>query len=87
VNKHKNKEGRNITLYLSKSLIQKAKIMAVKEDKSLSAYMRDALEEKISKESGYKKARNRQLRLLDKGFNMGTKGKIGISRDKLHERK
>ena len=61
--------------------------MAVKEDKSLSAYMREALEEKVRKKSGYKKARDRQLGLLDKGFNMGTKGKISISRDKLHERK
>jgi hypothetical protein len=41
----------------------------------------------VKKESGYKKARKRQLKLLDKGFNMGTKGKISTSRDELHERK
>jgi len=81
------KDGRNITLYLSRSLIQKAKVMAVKEDKSLSAFMRDALEEKVKKESGYKKAKKRQLKLLEKGFDLGTQGKISLSRDKLHERK
>jgi len=81
------KDGRNITLYLSRSLIQKAKVMAVKEDKSLSAFMRDALEEKVKKESGYKKAKKRQIKLLEKGFDLGTQGKISLSRDKLHERK
>jgi hypothetical protein len=81
------KDGRNITLYLSRSLIQKAKVMAVKEDKSLSAFMTDALEEKVKKESGYKKAKKRQLKLLEKGFDLGTQGKISLSRDKLHERK
>lgn len=81
------KDGRNITLYLSRSLIQEAKVMAVKEDKSLSAFMREALEEKVKKESGYKKAKRRQLKLLEKGFDLGTQGKISLSRDKLHERK
>ncbi|MBD3414294.1 MAG: CopG family transcriptional regulator [Candidatus Aminicenantes bacterium] len=82
----KNK-GRNVTLYLSRNLIQKAKVMAVKEDKSLSAFMREALEEKVTKDTGYKKARKRQIKLLEKGFDLGTQGKISISRDRLHERK
>ncbi len=83
----KKNNGRNVTLYLSRDLIQKTKIMAVKEDRSLSSYMKEALEEKIRKDSGYKKARKRQLRLIEKGFDLGTRGKIVIYRDKLHERK
>lgn len=77
---------RNVTLSLSKYLLQKAKVAAVREDKSLSEYMREALEEKIRKNSGYKKAKNRQLILLDKGFDLGTKGRIQTKRDELHER-
>jgi len=83
----KKNRGRNVTLYLSKDLIHKAKIMAVKEDKSLCAFMKEALEEKMKKDSDYNNAKKRQLKLLERGFDLGTQGKISLSRDKLHERK
>ena len=75
-----------MTLSLSKSLLYKAKLAAVREDKSLSEFMREALEDKISKNSGYKKAKEAQLRLLNMGLDLGTKGRITISREELHER-
>lgn len=77
---------RNVTLSLSKSLLYKAKLAAVREDKSLSEFMREALEDKISKNSGYKKAKERQLKLLNMGLDLSTKGRIAISREELHER-
>jgi len=86
----KSKSGpdrRNVTLSLSSDLLYRAKLAAVKEDKSLSEFMREALEEKIRKTPGYEKARTRQFKMLEMNLDLGTKGQIRFSRDDLHERK
>jgi hypothetical protein len=57
------------------------------KDKSLSDLLRETLEEKVKQETGYQKAKERQVALMKKGFNLGTKGKIAISREELHERR
>jgi len=77
---------RNVTLSLPKSLLQRAKLAAVRKDKSLSEFMKDALEEKIRKDTGYKKAKERQVKLLSMRMDLGTEGRISISREELHER-
>lgn len=77
----------NVTLSLPKALIKKAKIVAAREDKSLSELLRESLEEKVREDSGYKQARIRQLKLLARGFDLGTKGAIDFSREELHARK
>ena len=76
----------NITLSLPKSLLKKAKVLAVNCDKSLSELLRELLEEKVNEISGYKQARNRQVKLLKTGFNLGTNGIISITRENIHER-
>lgn len=78
---------RNLTISLSKSLLKKAKLAAVLNDKSLSELIRESLEEKIRRDTGYGKAKARQSRLLKKGLDLGTKGHITISREELHARK
>lgn len=78
---------RNVTLSLSNSLLQAAKLAAVKEDKSLSEFMREALDEKIKKNSGYERAKRRQIKLLATKLDLGTKGQFFVSREELHERK
>lgn len=80
-------ERQNVTLSLPKNLLKKAKIIAAKREKSLSELLRESLEEKVRQETGYKEAMERQIRLMKKGFNLGTKGQITISRDELHERR
>ena len=82
-----NADRRNVTLSLSSDLLYRAKLAAVKEDKSLSEFMREALEEKIRKTPGYEKAKARQFKMLEMNLDLGTKGQIRISRDDLHERK
>ena len=79
-------ERQNITLSLPKSLLKKAKVMAAKKDKSLSGFFKEALEEKIREDTGYKKARERQLRLLRTGLHLGTKGHFTTPREDLHAR-
>ena len=83
----KKKETRNVTLSLSNDLLYKAKLAAVKQDKSLSEFMREALEEKMQKTPGYQQARQRQFKMLGMELDLGTEGKIHIPREDLHERK
>ena len=79
-------ERQNVTLSLPKSLLKKVKTLAIKKDRSLSDLLRGALEEKVKEESGYQRARDRQLALMEKGFDLGTKGKIIVTREELHAR-
>ena len=80
-------EKQNVTLSLPKVLLKKAKLMAFKKEKSMSQFLIEALEEKLREDRGYKKAKERQLKLLRTGFDLGTKGHITISREDLHARR
>ena len=80
-------ERQNVTLSLPKSLLKKAKTLASKEDRSLSELLRETLEEKVKQKSGYQRARERQIALMKKGVDLGSKGKITITREDLHERR
>ena len=80
-------ERQNVTLSLPKALLKKAKTLAVMKDRSLSDLLRGALEEKVKEASGYQRARDRQLALMGRGFDLGTKGKITVTREELHARR
>ncbi len=80
-------ERQNVTLSLPKALLKRIKAIAVKEDKSLSELLRESLEEKIRESTGYKKAKEKHLRLLRKGLDLGTEGRISIPKDELHDRR
>jgi len=49
-------EKQNVTLSLSKHLLQKAKIIAVKKNTSLSGLLRDYLTEIVKKDEAYQLA-------------------------------
>ncbi|KKK59336.1 hypothetical protein LCGC14_3035410 [marine sediment metagenome] len=76
----------NVTLSLPKSLLRKAKIFAAGKDQSLSALLRESLEEKVLEADGYQRAKRAQFRLLKKGFDLGTNGEITTVRETLHDR-
>ncbi|GAB4491408.1 MAG: CopG family transcriptional regulator [Thermodesulfovibrionales bacterium] len=80
-------EKQNVTLSLPKALIKKAKTLAVMQDSSLSELLRETLEDKVKEATGYQRARDRQLSLMEKGFDLGTRGKIPCGREELHERR
>ncbi len=80
-------ERQNVTLSLPKLLLKKAKVLAAGREKSLSELLRESLEEKVREANGYKKARQRQLKLLKEGLDLGTKGDIETTRDEVHERR
>lgn len=79
-------EKQNITLSLPKSLLKKAKKLAVMEDRSLSDLLRETLEEKVKEETGYQRAKARQFRLMSNGLDLGTRGSVSIGREELHDR-
>ena len=80
-------DRQNVTLSLPKSLLKKAKVIAASKETSLSELLRKLLEEKVREANGYKKARQRQLKLLKEGLDLGTKGHITTTRDELHGRR
>lgn len=80
-------EKQNVTIVLPTSLLRKAKILAAQEDKSISELLRESIEDKVRSVSGYREAKNRQLRSLRKGLSLGTNGAMQHSREELHERK
>ena len=67
--------------------MRQVKIMAASQDKSLSQFLKESLEKKVREEADYDKAQKRQLRLLKKGLDLGTKGQVKTSRDALHARR
>ncbi|MEX2535535.1 MAG: DUF6364 family protein [Trueperaceae bacterium] len=79
-------QHRNLTLRLDADVYKEVKIIAAKRDTSISALVADKLTELIGEETGYARAQARALALLEQGFELGTKGKVGWSRDELHER-
>jgi hypothetical protein len=44
------------------------------------------LEELVNQDEGYEEAKRRHLEMLEKGFNLGTQGKITWTREELHGR-
>jgi Arc/MetJ-type ribon-helix-helix transcriptional regulator len=80
-------DRQNVTLSLPKSLLRKAKVVAASREKSLSEFLRESLEEKVREANGYKRARERQLKLLKKGLDLGTEGHNKTTREELHARR
>lgn len=79
-------DRQNVTLSLPKALLKRAKVFAAGEEKSLSRLIRESLEDKIRSFSGFRKAGERQTRLLRSGLDLGTNGRLAHDRDSLHAR-
>ena len=79
-------EKQNITLSIRKDVLQKVKIMAVKQSTSISALLTNLLEDIVAREEGYQTASQKYIRLLQQEIDLGTNGSIDWSRDELHAR-
>lgn len=79
-------DRQNVTLSLPRTLLKRVKVLAAEEDKSMSQLMEEALEERVRRRAAYEQARRRHLRVLERGFDLGTGGRLQVSRDELHER-
>lgn len=79
-------EKQNVTFSLPKNLLKKAKTVAARRDISLNELIRVSLEESVREATDYNRARERQIKLIKKGLNLGTKGSLSFSREELHVR-
>ena len=73
----------NITLKIDTQLLRKIKILAAKQETSISALLISLLEEQVSKDLEYEQAKKRALARMRQGYDLGFKP---IPRDELHER-
>ena len=71
---------------LPDDLLRRLKIIAAQRDTSLSAMLRQALQQVAEEDEGYEAARQAMLEDLRRGFPLGTRGRITWSRDSIHER-
>lgn len=76
----------NVTLAIPKDILRKAKILAVRNNTSLSGLLTQTLVDLVAHQEAYEQARQRNLTLLDRGLDLGTYGKIDWKRDELHDR-
>jgi hypothetical protein len=79
-------ETQNITLSLKKDILQKARLLAVQRQTSLSGLLAQYLEQIVDEETGYDHARARQLRWLVQGFNLSSRGMKPSDRENLRPR-
>jgi hypothetical protein len=79
-------ENQNITLSIRKDILQKVKILAVKQRTSVSALMTNLLEDIVARDEGYQTAQQKYSLLLQQDLDLGTKGVMDWSRDELHAR-
>jgi len=75
---------RNITLTLDEDLIRKARVLAARRNRSVSALLRDELSRLVAKDEAYENAKRAALARLEQGSHLG--GGPLPSRDELHDR-
>ncbi len=81
-----NEETQNITLALRKDTLLKVKLLAVRRGTSVSGLLSAELEKLVAQEEAYGRAQQRAVARLETAADLGTRGRIDISRDDLHER-
>ena len=78
--------NQNITLSLPEEELREARILAARRGTSVSQLLARMLSDLVEQETGYARARERSLARLRDGGDLGTGGRIGWSRDSIHER-
>ena len=73
----------NITLSIEKELIRKGRLLAAKNDTSISKMLGDQLKQMVDREEEYETAKRGALLDLEQGFHLG--GTITWEREDLYE--
>jgi hypothetical protein len=76
----------NVTVAIPKSILRKAKILAIQRNTSLSGLLTQTLTELVLRQEEYEQAKERNLAVLREGFDLGTQGYITAKREDYHER-
>lgn len=75
----------NLTISFPKKTLKQAKIIAAQQDTSVSAIIRELLEQYVRNNDTYEQSKERHLSILREKTDLGTKGRIGVDRNDLHE--
>jgi len=75
-----------VTFSLPRSILRKAKKIAIDQDRSLSALMVDLLTDLVERDNKYAVAKRKYIALLDQDTDLGTNGSPGWTRAELHRR-
>jgi hypothetical protein len=73
----------NITLKIDTRLLKEIKVLAAREDTSISALMTELLEHRVRKGRDYEQAKRRALARLREGLDLGGRP---LSRGEIYER-
>lgn len=76
--------SQNITIRLDRRTVRRAKVLAAKQNTSISRLIARQIETLVGEDDAYEQAKRRALALLDRGLHLG--GRIEASRDEWHER-
>jgi hypothetical protein len=79
-------EKQNVTISLPKDVLREAKHFAVDEGISLSAFLVEALTERVKRLRDIQRAGARQRALMRRGLKLGTRGRATWTREDLHAR-
>jgi len=79
-------EKQNVTVTVPRSLLRKVKIVAAKRETSISAMLVAMLQELVARDTEGDAAVRRLLARARKGYDLGTHGRLRLSREQLHER-
>lgn len=78
--------NRNVRLSLPDEDLRKARILAAQRGTSVSRLLADMLKELFEQEDHYTVTKARHLSTMQKGWDLGTGGRMDRVRDELHER-
>ena len=79
-------ENQNITLSIPKEILKQVKLIAVQKNTSVSKLLTQKLQEIVEKENAYLRAKERQVYLVQEGFDLQVKEQPSWERDELYER-
>jgi predicted transcriptional regulator len=71
---------------LPEELLRRLKILAARRDTSISALLTATLSDLADQEEGYAEARDAMIADMERGYHLGTRGRVSWTRDSLHER-
>ena len=79
-------QSQNVTLSLPKDVLRRAKLIAVERQVSLSRLLTRLIEDLVRSEQRYDRSRRHHLAILERGYDLGTGGRVRVKREELHER-
>jgi hypothetical protein len=79
-------DTQKITLGVPKRVLRQIRILAKQRNTSVSALVMGVLEDLVSAQDAYARARRRHRALLRRRLNLATGGRVSWSREQMHER-